>query len=52
MSKNICKNCVHNCGRGPIVARKNGVCWCNAEYGRVITKKYTQCDNYKEVNND
>lgn len=45
----ICKNCIHNCGNPPISNKKpNAICWCNAEYGRAITKKYKECKNYKE----
>lgn len=49
MGSCICKGCVHNCGSNiPIVKNKpNGICWCNVEYGRVITKKYTQCKYYE-----
>lgn len=49
--KEICKTCKYNCNHGkdkpPIIANKpNAVCWCSAEGGRVITKKYKQCKFY------
>ena len=51
----ICKTCKHNCTKGkrpPIIANKpNAICWCNAEYGRAITKKYKQCKNYEKAVN-
>ncbi len=49
MRKSLCSTCIHNC-----TDRKRGSCsdgpgvWCNAEYGRVITKKRKGCKNYKE----
>lgn len=49
MSKSLCNSCVYNC-----TDRKSGSCtnhngiWCNAEYGRVISKKVKGCKNYKE----
>lgn len=44
----ICNSCRHNCGKTPMVTRNSkGICWCNADCGRVITKKYKQCDLYK-----
>ena len=48
----ICKTCRHNCTKGknkpPIIANKpNVICWCNAESGRAITKKYKTCKFYE-----
>lgn len=48
----ICKSCIHNCNpkekRPPIIANKpNAICWCNAQGGRAITKKYKQCKFYE-----
>lgn len=48
----ICKTCRHNCTKGnnkpPIIANNpKAICWCNAENGRVITKKYKVCKFYE-----
>lgn len=51
----LCKTCKHNCnpkGKGarkpPIIANNpHAICWCSAESGRVITKKYTKCKFYE-----
>lgn len=48
----ICASCRHNCGKTPMVERNpKGVCWCNANCGRVITKKYKQCNLYEPYMN-
>ena len=50
----ICKSCRHNCNhlkdkkKMPILANKpHAICWCNAENGRVINKKYKKCKFYE-----
>lgn len=48
----ICKDCIHNCnpkGKKPpiIINKPNAICWCNAQGGRAITKKYKQCKFYE-----
>ena len=58
MSTIICKTCKHNCNpktkdKPPIIANKpNAICWCNAESGRAITKKYKQCKFYESKENN
>ena len=54
----ICKTCRHNCNpkgknKPPIIANNpHALWWCNAESGRVITKKYKECKFYElqEIN--
>ena len=49
--KTICTKCKHNMSRDfggkrnqPVIKNKpKAVCWCNANGGRVITKKYAKC---------
>lgn len=49
-----CKLCRHNCNgpknqKPPIIENNpHAICWCNAESGRVITKKYKKCKFYEE----
>lgn len=44
----VCNDCRHNCGKIPIVERKpKAICWCNANGGRAIIKKYKHCDLYE-----
>lgn len=53
MSVSICKTCKHNCtsqkGKKPPIILNNphAICWCNAESGRIITKKYKHCKFYE-----
>jgi len=54
MGMMICKTCIHNCtirkDKQPIIANKpKAICWCNANGGRAITKKYTQCKYYEVI---
>lgn len=52
MSKSLCHDCVHNCTdhKTGSSTNHNGI-WCNAEYGRNVSKKVKGCKNYvKEVN--
>lgn len=51
--KVLCKTCRHNCSginnqKPPVIANNpHAICWCNAENGRVITKKYKACKFYE-----
>ena len=51
--KVLCKTCKHNCNginnqKPPVIANNpHAICWCNAENGRVITKKYKACKFYE-----
>lgn len=51
----VCKTCRHNCNpkgknkKPPLIANNShAICWCNAEGGRLITKKYKQCKFYEQ----
>ena len=47
MSKSLCSSCIHNCTdrKSGSSANHKGI-WCNAEYGRAISKKVNGCKNY------
>ena len=51
--KSICQQCIHNCTvrkdkQGCISNKPKAICWCNANGGRVVIKKYSQCVHFQE----
>lgn len=53
MSKSLCSSCIHNSTdrKSGSSANHKGI-WCNAEYGRTISKKVKGCKNYIKEERD
>ena len=57
--KPICLQCQHNCTpqgekkiQGCIANKPKSICWCNANGGRAITKKYSKCPYFLKKEGD